>query len=249
MGAISYVTVQSSVNIEGVGPPTSWTALDVEAWLLGQISDIRPGICLTTNDDLFEQGMDSLSATILRRRIVGAMQRTELQKAAQLVTQTIIYNKPRVALLTQFLVSVIANPDEFVATTCRAEAIELMISKYARGLSADLTLTSSGSSDISDSDEAVVLITGTTGNLGSQLLEALLRDGRVQTVYALNRRGQKSMVERHVARFTDKGLDIGLLSSDRVVFLEGESSQRNLGLDDKIYDEVRGMCRLPTSSD
>jgi len=244
----SYANVEASVNVDAVIPPTSWTAQAVEVWLLDQISDIRPGSTLTIDDDLFEQGMDSLSTTILRRRIVGAMQLPELQKAAQLVTQTTIYNNPRVTLLARFLVGIVADPDDFVAATSKAEAIELTISKYARGLS-DLPSIPTEKKGISGLDDTVVLITGTTGNLGSQLLEALLRDRRVKTVYALNRRGQKSMLERHMARFVDKGLGFGLLSSDRVIFLEGESSQRNLGLDDKIYDEVRGLCRLLTSSD
>ena len=37
-----------------------------------------------------------------------------------------------------------------------------------------------------DRGHVVALITGTTGNLGAQLVDIFLRDGRVTKVYALN---------------------------------------------------------------
>ena len=182
----------------------------------------------------------SLSATILRRRIVGAMQCKDTQKAAQLATQVTIYNNASIERLAAFLVAIVADPDNFVLTSSRTEAIELMIAKYSDGLSTPIAVGKKVAGQ--GNDDVVALLTGSTGNLGSQILDSLLRNPKVKTVYALNRpsSSSKSIQERHVQRFLDRGLDSSLLSTDRLVFLEGEASHRNLGLKPEVYKQVRG---------
>ena len=171
--------------------------------------------------DLFEQGLDSLGATILRHRVVGALQSSNSPNAAQLVTQSTIYANSTITKLAHFIVGAVTNPEHAVSTNSRVDEIERMIKKYS---SADL----------------VVLITGTTGNLGAQLVDVFLRDGRVKKVYTLNRpsSGAKDIKARHEERFMDKGLDISQLLDDRLVFLEGDASSVNMGLSDGIYEEV-----------
>ena len=177
-----------------------------------------------------------MSATILRRRIVGAMQTKETQKAAQLVSQTTIYSHPTIEKLSAFLVGIIADPDNFVLSASRSDAIEAMIAKYSAGLSQPL---SSGKTAALPTDAAVVLLTGSTGNLGAQLLESLLQDPKVKTVYTLDRPATTGcLANRQAKRFTDKGLDVNLLRSSRLVRLEGEASHKYLGLKPAVYEEV-----------
>jgi len=189
-----------------------------------------------------KSAFSSLSATILRRRIVGAMQSTDTQKAAQLVTQVTIYNNPSIERLATFLVAIVADPDNFVLTSSRTEAIEMMITKYTNGLSTPIATEKKVAEQ--GTEDAIVLLTGSTGNLGSQILASLLRTPKVKTIYALNRpsSSSKSIQERHIQRFLDRGLDSCLLSTDRLVFLEGEASHRNLGLKTEVYEEV--CCSL-----
>ncbi|KAF8956587.1 acetyl-CoA synthetase-like protein [Flammula alnicola] len=246
-----YAKVDATVKAEAVVPPPSWSTEDTVAWLQTQVQEILSGQQFSVSRDLFEQGMDSLSTTILRRRIVGALQAkdTHQQAAAKLVTQATIYSNPSIDKLAAFLVAVVADPENFVFTSSRTDAIELMIAKYSTGLSQPIAQhnvngnSTANAHRVGRDDEAVVLLTGSTGNLGAQILESLLRDPRVKKVYALNRPSSspKSVQERQKERFTDKGLDVSLLerSSGRLVFLEGEASHRNLGLKDAIYDELR----------
>jgi len=86
-----------------------------------------------------------------------------------------------------------------------------------------------------------VLLTGSTGNLGAQLLELLLQDPKVKTVYTLDRpaSGSKSVADRQAQRFADKGLDTTLLNASKLVRLEGEASHKNLGLKSAVYEELR----------
>lgn len=167
------------------------------------------------------------------------MKTDETLKASQLVSQSTIYNNSSVEKLAKFLVGIIADPDSFVLNSNRADGIDLMISKFTTGLSEPIQSDAAGAIK-KPVDAAVVLLTGSTGNLGAQILEALLRDSRVSQVYTLNRAssGSKSLKERHVERFVEKGLDVALLESPRLVLLEGDASQKKLGLVSDVYDQV-----------
>lgn len=254
----SYAEVDATVESEGIDPPSSWDLDTTAMWIQKQVEDIHSGRPFNIASDLFDQGMDryfqtlsqlilhvtdpnsvSLGATILRRRIVNALKSDlKTQKASQLVTQSTVYSHPSINKLSEFLVGVIADPDTFALASNKVDAIESMITKYSTGLSEPIP---SGPSLKPIVEDAVVLLTGSTGNLGAQLLESLLRDSRVKTVYTLDRpsSGTKTLRDRQAERFADKGLDLNLLNSPRLVALQGEASQANLGLDPTVYNEVR----------
>jgi hypothetical protein len=104
-----------------------------------------------------------------------------------------------------------------------------------------------------------VLLTGSTGGLGSELLRILLVSERISHIYVLNRpslpgktsqcRQSDAFIDRYdlilfpegclVADILSRGFDAACLSSSRLVFLEGDASQPYLGLDAAAYDEVR----------
>ena len=86
----------------------------------------------------------------------------------------------------------------------------------------------------------VVLLTGSTGNIGSHILEALLRDPRILRIYAYNRPSPRrvSLLDRHRKRFEDKGFDKALLAYEKLVFLEGDASQNDLGVPSLVFNEV-----------
>ena len=87
----------------------------------------------------------------------------------------------------------------------------------------------------------VVLVTGTTGSLGCHLLSQLVNNVEVERVYALNRpsRDQLPLRERQRSALLDRGLDAGVLESDKVVLLEGELPKPCFGVGEKMYEELR----------
>lgn len=113
-----------------------------------------------------------------------------------------------------------------------------MIKKYSVGLGQPIA--ANGSIDGDTTHESVVFLSGSTGGLGSHLLESLLKDSGVQKVYAYNRpsRGTVKVSERQKETFDDRGLDTSLLASDKLIFVEGDSALDHLGLEAKLYDEV-----------
>lgn len=89
----------------------------------------------------------------------------------------------------------------------------------------------------------VVLVTGTTGNYGTHLLEHLLRDDTVQTVYAVNRRGSQAM-ERQASAFRNKGFDDGLLDSFKFRMVEGNLDAPNLDIEPGLLEEVSDVYHI-----
>lgn len=154
--------------------------------------------------------------------------------ATEAVAQNVVYTHPTIDGLTDFILSIITNHDVPQSFGDSKSSIEALIAKYSTGLDTIKPTENEGYKDI------VVLITGSTGNIGAQMLETLLQNNDISRVYALNRGSKsRSMFERHQARFEDKALDKELLASNRVVFVEGDASQDSLGLKADIFEEVR----------
>ena len=176
----------------------------------------------------------SLSATILRRRITGALQSTESEKAKAAVTfinQNTVYTYPTVDRLTNYLVGLVADPNWTEDVNSHVDQIENMITQYSNPWP-----TVDGNAE----PGMVVLLTGSTGNIGSHILEALLRESRILRIYAFNRPSSRrvSLLDRHRERFEDKGFDKSLLVSQKLVFLEGDASQDGLGVSSLVFNEV-----------
>lgn len=97
--------------------------------------------------------------------------------------------------------------------------------------------------------DEVVLLTGSTGGLGSQLLAQLVQIPSVSCIYAFNRKSSKSLYERHLEEFKDRGNDVNLLDSPKIVFIVGDTSEPGFGIDGELFREVRpSFCFMPTQS-
>ncbi|KIK64221.1 hypothetical protein GYMLUDRAFT_40511 [Collybiopsis luxurians FD-317 M1] len=238
-----YETIEANSGGDSVELPNSWEANDVQAWLGDQISSIVSTKVPAPTEDLFEHGFDSLSSTILRLRLIAALRKAGFSTSASAVNQSIVYSHPTIMQLTQAIINLVANPSpkeiesQVDAVKSHVDGMEEMIAKYSQGL--DDALPRSTEEPI-DPKQHYILLTGSTGNIGAQLLESLLLNDSVARVYTLNRpSAKKSMYDRHLARFQDKGLDVAVLSSLKLVFLSGETAREDLGLAEDIVKEIR----------
>ena len=85
----------------------------------------------------------------------------------------------------------------------------------------------------------IVLVTGTTGTIGSNVLSQLVADPKVGKVYTLNRKASTPSDVRQRIALKDRGLDPSVVESSKVVLLEGTVSQPKLGLVDSLYEKLR----------
>ena len=80
-----------------------------------------------------------------------------------------------------------------------------------------------------------VVLTGSTGSLGSYLLEVLYHDRSVSHIICLNR--SHNAAEKHSQTGPKRGLSP--LNPDRVEFLKADLREPQLGLEDSVYEHLR----------
>ncbi|CAE6377482.1 unnamed protein product [Rhizoctonia solani] len=227
---------------EGLEPPQSWDSTeDVEAWVSRGVQNLLDRE-VDVAGDLFQQGMDSLTATMLLRMLKSTLHASSdpnVQSAATKINQQTIFGKPTIRQLAQLLVQLSKNSDTTVDPVAEAlQNILAMIKKY----DADWPRQEIRSTQQVKKERVVV--TGTTGGLGSHLLAQLLESDRVEKVWAMNRKSSKGNREREIASFEDKNLDLSLLKSEKLVFVDTDLEDPKLGLRDETYDEIRSEATI-----
>ncbi|KAG6847104.1 hypothetical protein H0H93_010078, partial [Arthromyces matolae] len=239
---ISALYENVEANITSHSRPASWVPADVEKWILGQAVEVASKDTLSIDENLFDQGFDSLSATILRLRITHAMRSSgnpSLVTASQNLHQNLVYNAPTIKQLAVYVTSSPVADD--TQSSSQTAVIENLITKYSANFE-PLNSTSA----VSTSSGIVVLLTGSTGHLGSYVLAELLADDRITQIYAFNRSGLDSapILERHVGRFSDSGLDVNLLDAEKLVFVTGDATQPGLGIEEGLYREISSSVNV-----
>lgn len=113
---------------------------------------------------------NSLTATFLRHRILGALRASDdpsTQKASQRVSQSIVYEHPTIQQLAKFIVELVQNPDAVTTASDGRLAIENMIEKYSSHLPIITDTAVNGHLDT----KAAVLLTGQLDYVVSIILE------------------------------------------------------------------------------
>ncbi|THG99107.1 hypothetical protein EW026_g3199 [Hermanssonia centrifuga] len=219
---------------EGIPPPTSWSTGDIEHWIVKLAASVNDGRIPSSSQSLFEQGFDSLSATFMRNRILGVLRSAEdpsLQKAVSKISPNIVFEHPSVRELATALAGIVdpTSDTSLAPGKIAADAVAL-VEKYTANLPVQTGQSQS-------TDGVVVLLTGSTGNIGSHILAALLADNRISKVYTLNRASSTSE-DRLATAFRDRDLPVALLSHPKLRSLAGDLSQDNFGLEQSIYTEI-----------
>ncbi|CAK5265509.1 unnamed protein product [Mycena citricolor] len=230
-----YETVDASISsADDIAAPASWTVPDLVPWLSAHASSLSERE-FHADSDIFDQGFDSLHATFLRHRIVGALNNSSTSKSkatAPKIPQDFVYSHSTIELLAT-AVSALALGTLPEAMDPEA-AVEQMITTYSTALG--------GSSPAKTRPEGgeVVLLTGSTGGLGSHLLEILLKHPSIRRVYALNRYSSRATsASRQSAAFLERGLDQKLLlDPDRLVFLEGTAADLETSIFETLHNTV-----------
>ncbi|KAI0542448.1 hypothetical protein GGR58DRAFT_250457 [Xylaria digitata] len=180
---------------------------------------------LNDDDNLFTAGFDSL----LVFQILGTL-RTAAERAKIEVTlaPTLIYGNPTLEKLSQAfynaLYSDATGEDPEKATYKLAED---MIAKYTRDLPVD---------------GDTVIVTGTTGSLGTYLLNTLVKNPAVRRIYCFNRSADAE--DRQRVGFKTKGLT-EIWPAKKVQFLTADLSKPDFGLGQGKYDVLlKGVTKI-----
>ncbi|KAI0769291.1 acetyl-CoA synthetase-like protein [Trametes elegans] len=238
-----YTRVEETTQID-VPTPASWTDDSVRDYVRGVVKQVLKAPSISDDDDLFQQGCDSLQATWIRNTILHAV-RTTTKLSTHDVPQNFVYSYPTIASLGGFLGGLIAGKgvDKDAERAERLAQMKALVEKYGAQwpearwkASADATEKSAGGDG-----PQTVLITGTTGRLGSHLLAQLLQKPEVGRVYALNRGtagDEANLAERQREAFKTWGLDAGLLDGGKVYFHPADLTKPLFGLGEKTFEEA-----------
>jgi len=238
--------------------PTSWTPEDVEGWLSVHAAAVNDNKAVDPDTDLFSQGFDrwvenqsrlvicllrtfSLSATFLKNRIIGSLNSSsdcDVQASASRIDQNIIFSSPSIRRLARSVINAVLRQNGTGTIDAKAD-IENMIERYSVGLGNSITEANTTLVNGCSQSDHVVALTGSTGGLGSYLLADLLQREDVSVIYAFNRPSKGASVQqRQDTSFKDRGLDFTLLQSDKLVYVETDTSDDHLGLDKELYQKV-----------
>ncbi|KAI1333833.1 L-aminoadipate-semialdehyde dehydrogenase [Xylariaceae sp. FL0016] len=174
---------------------------------------------LTDDDNLFAAGFDSL----LVFQILGTL-RTAAERNEKNVTlgPALVYSNPTLGKLSRMFFSLL-NPHVNGVEDPQRAHVRLageILARYTH----DLPIVGE-----------TVIVTGTTGSLGSYLLNALLSRPSVGRIYCLNRSEDAERKQR--ALFTSRGLDAEW-SKERVHFLQADLSEPDFGLGSVKYNDL-----------
>ncbi|EKM51563.1 uncharacterized protein PHACADRAFT_212203 [Phanerochaete carnosa HHB-10118-sp] len=235
-----YKTVAESTNVDDIALPESWSEDELVHWLSAQAASVNNDRVPSPDLDLFQQGFDSLSATFFRNHIIGvlrAFNEPHLMRAAQSISPNLIFEYPTILDLASFL-SRLTDPvsDEHPQATTsgiNVANIEALVHKYTSDLPKAKASASSAPRRV-----AAVLLTGSTGNIGSHILASLLADDRIARVYTLNRPSTSPPIERLKTAFSERALPVDILDNLKLSAFVGDINQTKFGLEPAAYEEV-----------
>ncbi|KAL4887853.1 hypothetical protein BDV59DRAFT_211796 [Aspergillus ambiguus] len=226
-----YGSVTSFPAVLGhVGQPQVSSMDTTQQWIQDSISMILGGCEVGPDDDLVSIGMDSLQMVQLAQGLQDAAHSLDPSIQAKMPwTSASIYDHGTVRRLANALFQQIHGPNELGQNTSalaywpREHQLTYVVLSQAKLLSLR---------------GHTVILTGSTGELGSYLLHELLQDPSVTQIYCLNR--SKDAEARQLSSFREKGLTDGwLLETSRIKFWQVDLAQENLGLAPDTYHHIR----------
>ncbi|PCH36322.1 hypothetical protein WOLCODRAFT_108541 [Wolfiporia cocos MD-104 SS10] len=175
-------------------------------------------------------GIDSLSAARLSFLLRPIAEFTQLQLLADVSMNDLL---AKIAATSSETVTT----QETVITRSVDQAMKAMLAKYTEGLRVG---TVANEVDSTSTTDDVVLVTGTTGGLGTNILVKLLQDDNVRKVYAFNRKhaGGLSVKERQRAAIVSQGFSAELADSPKLVLVEGNLSSNDLGISSELSEKL-----------
>ena len=198
-------------------PPLDTTNLEsLKQGVRSYISKTTELCKVQDDDDLFHAGVDSLQVlTLVRHFRVGLRNRFEL-------SASMIYSNPSITSMTVALYRLVSTTEKNDSMD-HAEELEEMYQKYAKDLPNAILKSRSCS------PEATVLLTGSTGSLGSYLLDALVKSPDIGAIYCLNRSSNAEAKQAQLNKLR------GLTMSNKSHFLTADLSKPDLGLSHDDY--------------
>ncbi|RPD79489.1 acetyl-CoA synthetase-like protein [Lentinus tigrinus ALCF2SS1-7] len=227
-----YAEVESSAQGD-IPAPSVWT-LDTTRGFVRVVVERVLRRQLSDDGNIFQHGCDSLQVTWIRNTIFRALRQSS-PRVVQTFPMDVVFQAPTIDELARVIMHALQGSHDTDTAGSKTSSADLV--RLAHQYVSSIPKRSHGLLR-RDASKMVVLVTGTTGGFGSDVLEHLLLDDGVATVYAFNRK-DSSALERQTARFRERGLQVSLLTSSKLRMIEADLSTPGFGIPPEILDEIR----------
>lgn len=213
----------------------------IKTWLRDTILETAELDGLQDDDSFFEVGMDSLHILRLIREVKFQVKLSQNKKLTpQLLTPGVVYSNPSLNQFSEYLLrkgGLAPQPlDSGYQSVDEDEVDGKPKLKYMQSLLEEYTQSLTVPSQPNRTPaigNATVLLTGSTGSLGSYLLNELNNDPKVERIICLDR---SSAAEKHSKIGPQRGL--AALDPERVEFLKANMADAHLGLGEEVYGRL-----------
>lgn len=177
--------------------------------------------------DFFEFGMDSLQAVRFRRALLPTLLYNRKVEASA-IPRDFLYRYPSISAIVQY---VQASGDGVVSMDQKQITIESTVDDQVRKLS-------------EMKEGACVLLTGSTGSLGSHLVHHLCEKGSVNKLVCLVRKSTSKdgsdpgPLKRQIRAMAEKGLDLSDDGLKKLEVIETNTAEPYLGIPASSYREL-----------
>ncbi|KAI0846731.1 acetyl-CoA synthetase-like protein [Daldinia vernicosa] len=220
---------------DGVAPQIDMNSEDALAESIKDIFGTRLGSKgeLEPDTDFFSTGIDSLQVINATRFLRSGLEASGFHVDAAKVSAHVIYGNPTPRRLARYLYSVVKEGDN--GNTERSQDHELQAMKsFWKKYTDDIPRKREGRSDPGDENQTV-LLTGSTGMLGSYMLDLLVKSPLVKKVICLNR-AEDGGIKRQRQAANDRGLNTDFTS--KAEFLHADMSRPDFGLPSDVYSRL-----------
>ncbi|KAL6298480.1 hypothetical protein BKA93DRAFT_830667 [Sparassis latifolia] len=186
--------------------------------------DFSPEVPLTT------YGLDSLSASRLSFVLRPFVEVSQIQLLANMSARDL--QRKISACLSNSAV----GTQEFTKERSEVELMYELVAQYTNDMHPRLMLSVPISPRPS---KHIVLVTGTTGALGCNILARLLGMDEIERVYAFNRTSTSTIAlrDRQATSFISQGFPATLVDSPKLILVEGNLTAQNLGISSALTKE------------
>jgi len=168
----------------------------------------------------------SLQATWIRNSVLNALKNTTKLNTRDIPANFVYWN-PSVSALGKF----IHDLTSIGVSRQMNNAVKEMtgfVDKYTKDFPAHQPAGGATSKGLT------VLVTGTTGAIGSNTLAELYKSPNVTGIFVLARRSTAPIYVRQKKALEDRGLDSSIVDSSKITLLEGDPALPGFGLEDDV---------------
>ncbi|KAL4888281.1 acetyl-CoA synthetase-like protein [Aspergillus ambiguus] len=186
--------------------------------------------------DFYELGFDSLMSLGISRSLQNGIIRAHRQDLpAATVDLQAIYANATVTRLADYILNLVkGNP---LTDTDRSSKLANLVTWYTSGLSCSRVARRPSQGQ----PLRAVILTGSTGSLGTYLLKELLDSQSTEKIYCLNR--SEDAESKQKSSFKSKGIHVNDHHwNSKLEFLHVSMQQDRFGLNESKYDELLGSA-------